>query len=61
MNLSCKIGIEVSKTDNGYVLEWKDETKEEHRMSEMRLRRFDRGLEVFTDKKALMKRIEALL
>jgi hypothetical protein len=60
MNFHCKVGVSVSKTDNGYVLEWKDETKE----SMSRITSLDvkaRGMEVFADKKSLMKRIEALL
>lgn len=59
MNMFCKIGVSVSKTDNGYVLEWKDETKEMHSMSTYAPK--SRGIEVFADKKTLMKRIEALL
>lgn len=59
MNLYTKIGVDVSKTDNGYVLEWKDETKEMHSMSSMAPK--THGIEVFSDKAKLMKRIESLI
>lgn len=63
MNTFCKLGVDVSKTDNGWVLEWKDEAP---RRLGSGIQRFDddrptRGIEVFTDKAALLKRIAQLI
>lgn len=64
MNLHTKVGIDVSKTDNGWVLEWKDEAPK--RLGSRVTTPFDderptRGIEVFTDKAKLLKRIEQLV
>lgn len=62
MNLFCKIGISVSKTDNGWVLEWKNEkSSKEYTYSGIDREPKTRGIEIFIDKKDLLKRIEQLI
>ena len=53
--------VKITKTDNGYVLEWRDERPNEGRAVLEEVFRKTRGVEVFSDRKKLLKRVEALL
>lgn len=57
----AKIGIEVGKTDNGYILEWKNEELPMEPFASAFTKKKERGVEVHTDKKKLLKRIDQLL
>lgn len=55
--------VKVIKTDNGFVLEWRNESLDGPRMSVSipSTPKKTSGVEVFTDRKRLLKRIDALI
>ena len=52
--------VKIISTDNGYVLEWNRESPEDWQSVQVP-RRKSRGVEVFTDRKKLLKRVNELL
>lgn len=64
---SASKGFEVAITDNGYILEWKDDDKIDYSTrfdsgpASIRKKRRDRGIEVHKTKAELMKRVKELI
>lgn len=61
LSMFAKKSIEVGFTDNGWVLEWTDETRDEKRTSFDQNRARTRGLEVYTNRDKLIARIKDFL
>lgn len=67
MSIYADRRFEVTHTDNGWVLEWKNDRLMDNNPAEYHYQRIMRepvktkGIEVFTDKEQLVKRILGLL
>ncbi len=62
MSLFTDKSVEIEVIDNGWVLSWKDETKERESWAGSTLTKpKTRGREVFTSKKKLLERISSLI
>ena len=55
--------VEITVTDNGFVLEWSDDTKDDHYriQSWPHDSKKTRGVEIYSDKKKLLKRLTDFL
>lgn len=66
MSLYCDKSVEIEVIDNGWILTWEDKTKDrdEDKFTQYgipRIKHKERGREIFTDEKKLLKRVKELI